>query len=277
MPELPEVETTMRDLAHHVTGQRIKHVLVQSRKLRLPVAKNFEAQLAGATIVQLTRRAKYILAELNNGHTLVIHLGMSGRLRWYPKAKVRDERYAKHEHVIITLKDGSGFMFHDPRRFGLMIIVPTAEVMQHRLFAHIGVEPLAASFTSKKLHDILQKSKVAVKVALLDQTRIAGIGNIYASEALFYAGIDPRRTANSVTSAECAKLAPAIKMVLRKSIKAGGSSLRDYARTDGGMGHFQDQFAVYGRTGEPGLKGCGIVEQITQAGRSTFWCPGCQS
>lgn len=276
MPELPEVETVCRGLAPALAGRKIDAIQTNRKALRLPFPPGLKA-LAGVRVKAIRRRAKYVLMRLEGGRVLVVHLGMSGRLLLHP----RTDKYTPgtHDHFMITMENGLRVVLNDPRRFGLVALVDEKTLEQHKLFAHLGPEPLEKDFSPAYLAGKLQGKKVAVKLAIMDQRLVVGVGNIYASEALFMAGIDPRRAAATITPAECKKLVAAIKTVLKKAIRAGGSSLRDYVQTDGELGYFQHHFTVYGRDGQ-GCKGCtcavrktGGVVKLTQGGRSTFYCP----
>lgn len=274
MPELPEVETIMRGLEKVLLGHEFTKVEIRRKDLRWPLPTNFATNVSHKQILKLERRAKYILIHLEQEKTLLLHLGMSGRI-------VEDDGkvpLAKHDHVIFTTDTGARLRFHDPRRFGMMDVVKTDTVMQHKLLVHLGVEPLENAFTGASLAKSLRGRRIPIKIAIMDQRRIVGVGNIYASEALFYAGIDPCREAQSLSAKECTSLAAAIKKVLRLAISKGGSSLRDYVQADGSQGIFQNEFAVYGKTGEK-CKGCtcniaetGGISRIVQGGRATFFC-----
>jgi formamidopyrimidine-DNA glycosylase len=289
MPELPEVETVRLGLLPVMEGHRFTHVETRRGDLRVPFPNDFAGRLTGRRVKRLWRRAKYILGDLDDGETLVIHLGMSGRMTVFaPGAAakklgnyVHDIATAgleKHDHVVMDTDAPARIVFNDHRRFGLMLLVETAALDEHKLFKGLGVEPLSDAFNTAYLRAALKGKKTPVKSALLDQRVIAGLGNIYVSEALFRAGISPKRLAMKVSAEQAARLAPAIKAVLRASIKAGGSSLRDHKKPDGELGMFQHNFLVYGREGEPCPgKACkGTIKRIVQAGRSTFWCPSCQ-
>ena len=276
MPELPEVETTVRGLRTALTGAVFDHVDQHRPALRLPLPPDLTQRLRGKRIATITRRAKYILMQLDNGETLLLHLGMAGRLVVAHK-ELAVER-GKHDHLVFVFKDGTRLSFNDPRCFGLCDLVAKGELAAHRLLRHIGIEPLEKELTPAWLAARLKGKTASIKDALLDQTIVAGIGNIYACEALFYAGISPRKQAGKCRPAALQALVPAIRKVLNASIKAGGSSLRDYRHVSGELGHFQKQFAVYGNAGEP-CKGCdcdlaktGGVQRIRQGGRSTFYC-----
>jgi formamidopyrimidine-DNA glycosylase len=290
MPELPEVETVKMGLAPVLEGHRLVHVETRRRDLRAPFPPRFAQRLTGRKIERLWRRAKYLLAELDGGETLVIHLGMSGRMSVYAEGKERklgqhvyepapaDAGRGKHDHVVFETDAPARIVFTDHRRFGLMTLLDTASLDSSPLFKDIGIEPLSAEFDAPYLRRALNGKRSPIKSALLDQRVIAGLGNIYVCEALFRAGISPKRLALKVTAKQIAPLVAAIKAVLKDAIKAGGSSLRDYAKADGALGEFQHHFAVYGREGSACVRnGCkGIVKRIVQAGRSTFYCPTCQ-
>jgi len=288
MPELPEVETVRLGLAAALKGRRLQRVLAKRDDLRVPFPPDFARRLTGRRVTQLRRRAKYLLLDLDNGETLVIHLGMSGRLtvhgakaplkpgRFHNKAPEDGSGEGKHDHVVFETDDGTRIVFTDHRRFGLMTLADTGALDSHSLFAGLGPEPLDEAFTPEALSAALKGKRTPIKSALLDQRVVAGLGNIYVCEALFRARISPKRLAASVAGARAARLVPAIKAVLRAALKAGGSSLRDYAKADGELGYFQHHFAVYDREGKP-CSNCGTpIKRIVQAGRSTFYCPNCQ-
>ena len=272
MPELPEVETVMRGLSARMLGRRILRAEVRRPDLRWPMPGNFAARLTGAHVLSLRRRAKYILMRLDGGDSVLLHLGMSGRLlirRHGANAAVL------HEHVEMTTDDGWQVGFVDPRRFGSIDLVPTADEDAHRLLAGMGPEPLDDGFTADTLAASLAGRRTPIKAALLDQKIVAGLGNIYVCEALFRAGIAPGRLAQEVNTA---RLVPEIKATLLEAIAAGGSSLRDYVQPDGELGYFQHAWRVYGREGTPcedcpGPPGCAGVARMAQGGRSTFYCP----
>jgi formamidopyrimidine-DNA glycosylase len=290
VPELPEVETVKRGLQPTVEGRRFTYVETRRSDLRIPFSENFEDRLTGRLVQKLWRRAKYIMADLDGGETLVIHLGMSGRITVYEKGHGREIgafHYeiagggigrGKHDHVVFDTDAPARIVFTDPRRFGLMMIVETASLELHKLFKGLGVEPLSKQFDADYLKETLRNKKTPIKSALLDQRVIAGLGNIYVCEALWRARISPRRQAARVRAAQLDVLAPAIKDVLREAVRAGGSSLRDHRQTNGELGYFQKMFAAYDREGEPCMRrGChGRIKRIVQAGRSTFYCPTCQ-
>jgi formamidopyrimidine-DNA glycosylase len=298
MPELPEVETVMRGLAAVLDGRRIARAATTRPDMRWPFPDRLAERLTGATVTGFRRRGKYILARLDTGESLLIHLGMSGRLvarpmhappvPWMgPTGRFSDARGHNgppeaHEHLVMETADGTRVGFVDPRRFGCVDLMPTATEEAHRLLAGLGPEPLEAGFTPEVLSAALAGRHTPMKAALLDQGVVAGLGNIYVAEALFRAGISPKRLAHTVPGKRAARLVPAIRQVLEEAIGAGGSSLRDYVRADGELGRFQDRFAVYDREGQPcpicpGPEGgCDGVRRMVQSGRSTFWCPRTQ-
>ena len=288
MPELPEVETVRMGLAPVLENHRLVKVETRRGDLRVPFPKDFAKRLTGRRVRRLWRRAKYLMAELDGGETLVIHLGMSGRMAVY--AGGRDRKLGqyvydaapsaagsgKHDHVVFETDAPARIVFTDHRRFGLMTLVDTVAINEDKLFKGLGIEPLSREFDTHWLARVLKGKKTPIKSALLDQRVIAGLGNIYVCEALFRARLSPRRLAGKVQAAAVAALADAVKAVLKDAIAAGGSSLRDYKKADGNLGDFQHHFAVYGREGEPCPACGGTVKRIVQAGRSTFWCSKCQ-
>ena len=270
MPELPEVETVRRGLALKMTGRRIVEAELRRPDLRRPFPPMLARTLTGAKIGKLARRGKYILIELDDNGTLLLHLGMSGRITAGPGGVP----HAAHDHVVLTLDDGTVVRFNDARRFGLLDYMRRGEESVHPLLADMGPEPLEPGFDGRYLAAKLAGKMTPIKAALLDQRIVAGLGNIYVCEALYRAGVSPRRLAATVTSARTNKLAAAIRAVLTDAIEAGGSSLRDYVQADGELGYFQHRWAVYGREGEP-CPGCTCaegVQRIVQSGRSTFYC-----
>lgn len=275
MPELPEVETVCRGLAKTLTGRRITRADIRRPDLRFPLPKNLAARLKGRCVRNIARRAKYILIELDKGETLVLHLGMSGRMVIFNKPV----KPSLHDHLIFHFGKNLFVHFNDPRRFGLCDLIPTRELPQHKLFRHLGIEPLGKDLSPAWLAKKFHGKKTPVKTALLDQTLMVGVGNIYASEALYHAGISPKRRANHCRVEDTKRLAPAIRKVLKAAIKAGGSSLRDYVQADGELGYFQHRFAVYDREGKPcpdcdcNVGKTGGIKRIAQGGRSTFYCP----
>jgi formamidopyrimidine-DNA glycosylase len=270
MPELPEVETVRRGLALKMSGRRIMRAELRRPDLRRPFPAALAARLEGARIGALGRRGKYILIELDTDGLLLLHLGMSGRVT----ASTETLPDARHDHVVLALDDGTVIRFNDPRRFGLLDYLNRGDEAAHPLLAGLGPEPLEAEFNAAYLAAALAGKMTPIKSALLDQRIVAGLGNIYVCEALFRAGISPRRLAGSVGQRRVKRLIAAIRSVLSEAIAAGGSSLRDYVQADGELGYFQHSFAVYRREGEP-CPGCdcgGGVRRIVQSGRSTFFC-----
>jgi formamidopyrimidine-DNA glycosylase len=293
MPELPEVETVRLGLAPVLVGNSFASVEQRRGDLRFPLPKQFAKRLEGRKVDALDRRAKYLLARLDDGEVLVMHLGMTGRFSIdtangksleLGDFEFEQKPTPKHEHIVFHLADGTAVRYSDARRFGLMDLIPEKTLPAHALFKGLGIEPLSADFTPEWLASRLKGKATSIKAALIDQKLIAGIGNIYACEALFRAGVSPMRLAGTLPTKSgkptkaIEALVKAVKAVLADAIKAGGSSLRDYARADGRLGRFQHSFKVYGREGKPcRKKGCrGTVRRIVQSGRSTFYCPSCQ-
>lgn len=281
MPELPEVETVRRGLIPAMEGRVIERALVNRPDLRFPLPPRMAERLTGATVTALRRRSKYILADLSSGETLLIHLGMSGRMLVSGitlGAFFHDHPApAKHDHVVLDMSGGARVTFNDARRFGAMDLFPTEAADQHPLLAGIGPEPFGNDFNETYLAARLAGRTTPIKAALLDQHLVAGLGNIYVCEVLYRAGIAPTRLAGQL--ADPGALVPIIRAVLAEAIEAGGSSLKDYRRTDGELGYFQKAFAVYGREGLPcPTPGCrSTIARIAQSGRSSFFCPTCQA
>ena len=271
MPELPEVETTVRGLEKVLQGQHIARVELRRGDLRRPFPDDLGQRLTGAMITGLSRRAKYGLIETDRGDTMIFHLGMSGRWRIDPV------ELGAHDHLLIETAEGRRLSLNDPRRFGSVDLVESATLAKWPPFMVLGPEPLGGALTGPWLKARLAGRKAAIKLMLLDQRIVAGLGNIYVCEALFRAGINPRKAAGRVSRAKLEALAETIPAVLEEAIAAGGSSLRDFAAPDGELGYFSKTFDVYGREGEPCRGGCdGVVKRIVQGGRSTFYCPSCQ-
>lgn len=268
MPELPEVETTVRGLARFLDGQRIERVAVNRPDLRRPFPPDLAQTLTGARVTGLSRRAKYGLIHTDRERTMVFHLGMSGRWRIDPEVADR------HDHLLLETASHR-FALNDARRFGSVDLVETARLDAWPQFAAMGPEPLGEGLSAAGLMAAFRGRAQAVKLLLLDQRIVAGLGNIYVCEALFRAGISPRRAGGGVSRAALERLVPAIRQVLEESIADGGSTLRDYARPDGELGYFATRFAVYGREGEACRCG-GVVARIAQGGRSSWFCPRCQ-
>jgi formamidopyrimidine-DNA glycosylase len=288
MPELPEVETVRRGLAPVLEGARLKRVTANRADLRFPLPENFAARLRGARIVSLARRAKYLLAALDTGETLAMHLGMSGRFTIIGDKKKKAAQPGNlyysappdpaHTHVVFETEAGATVEYNDPRRFGYMTLIPSEALAESKYFARMGPEPLGNAFNAAALLTAFAKRKQNVKATLLDQRVVAGLGNIYVCEALHRAHISPRRAAGRVKRAGAENLAAAVRVVLNEAIEAGGSSLKDYAGAGGEPGYFQHRFRVYGREGRACLtpKCGGVIKRIVQGGRSTFYCPRCQ-
>ncbi len=271
MPELPEVETVCRGLHTALKGERIKSVTLRRKDLRIPFPKDFAKRLEKARIERITRRAKYLLWHLDTGDILLAHLGMSGCFI----VSGEQEKFGKHDHAVMKLMDGRSVIYRDPRRFGLMTIMPSDEVASHELLAHLGPEPLERSFNASYLKSALAKRSGSIKAALMDQELVVGVGNIYAREALYLTGIHPLMVARNAAPA-AAGLVVAIRQVLQAAIRSGGSSLKDFVHISGDAGYFQHHFAVYDREGESCGKCKKPIENIRIAGRSSFYCPKCQ-
>jgi formamidopyrimidine-DNA glycosylase len=284
MPELPEVETVRRGLAPALVGKRIAKAKTKRADLRFPFPKRFAARLNGRRVDALDRRAKYLLAHLDDGYVWITHLGMTGR--WSilgAKRQPGDFYYAEppdptHTHVVIETEEGARLEFNDPRRFGYMDLIKESELDAHPFFKAMGPEPLGNHFSSPYLKQAFAGKKAPVKAALLDQRVVAGLGNIYVVEALHRAGIAPNKAAGRISTQRLEKLYHAIRAVLEEAIEAGGSTLSDYAAVDGAQGGFQHRFRVYDREGEtcPTKECGGTIVRAVHSGRSTFWCPRCQ-
>ena len=282
MPELPEVETVRRGLTPALEGRVIARADVRREGLRWPFPPRLAERLTGARVEGLRRRSKYLLLDLDTGETLLVHLGMSGRMTVsgsllgefahdYPPVQ-------KHDHVVLDMEGGARVAFNDARRFGAMDLLPSGGEGAHPLLAHLGPEPLGNAFHADALLAAFRGRRTPVKAALLDQRIVAGLGNIYVCEALHRAGIAPTRPAGRISRARIERLVPVVRDVLHEAIAAGGSSLRDHRQASGELGYFQHAFAAYGREGEPcRSEGCGgTIRRIVQSGRSTFHCPRCQ-
>jgi len=293
MPELPEVETVRSGLSSHFSGRKIDSVELRRDGLRFPFPSNMNQRMAGRTVESIERRAKYILIRLSGGLTWLVHLGMSGYFSLLQPDEVRSSLRAysqgipigegKHDHVVIVLDDGSRAVYTDPRRFGMMDLVDTEFTLNHRLLTNLGPEPLSLDWDSSVLCQSLRNKKTAIKIALLDQKVVVGVGNIYACEALFRAKISPLRISATVagkrkTTQHAENLVAAIKQILTDAIASGGSTLNDFQAVDGELGYFTHFFQVYDREGESCLRdSCdGTIFRILQGGRSTFYCKKCQ-
>ncbi len=278
MPELPEVETVRRGLIPKLVGRRIVRLQQRRKDLRVPMPRKFAERVEGRTVLGIDRRAKYLLIRLDDGNTLICHLGMSGRMVLHDAQSAAEHPLGRHDHVVIDTDQGWQIRFNDARRFGLMLLAADEAVAKHKLFKGLGPEPLDEAFDGAALARRLEGRKTTIKAALLDQKTLVGVGNIYACEALYMAGISPRRSAHTVQGERADRLMAAIKQVLLRSIDDGGSTLRDHIQPDGELGYFQTRFKVYDREGAPCLtKGCGKeVRRLVQSGRSTFYCGHCQ-
>ena len=288
MPELPEVETVRRGLAPVMEGATILGADIRRPDLRFPFPERFGERLTGRRVEALGRRSKYLLADLDQGDVLVMHLGMSGSFRIeqgvvgeFHHERSRD---SAHDHVVLRLSSGATVTYNDPRRFGFMLMIPRTELAEHALFARLGVEPVGNALSAEHLAHAFRGKAAPLKAALLDQSIIAGLGNIYVCEALYRSGLSPQRAAGTLVTkggqptARLERLVPVIREVIAEAIEAGGSSLRDHAQPSGELGYFQHRFRVYDREGEAcATPGCGtIVRRIVQSNRSTFYCPTCQ-
>jgi formamidopyrimidine-DNA glycosylase len=283
MPELPEVETVRRGLLSSLEGHVVTHVLARRPDLRFPLPEHFRERLEGARVLHLRRRAKYMLAELSTGETLVMHLGMTGRFEIAEHGRtltpgafaLNGSAAPKHAHVVLDTDAGRRLTFFDARRFGFMGLIRSDRIDEHPWFKGMGPEPLGPGFTAAVLAEALKGRQQAIKTLLLDQRIVAGLGNIYVCEALHRAGISPLRAGGKVSRPKLAALVDAVRAVLEEAIEAGGSTLRDFQAADGSLGYFQHRFGVYGREDEPCLRpGCrGVIRRKVQGGRSTFYCP----
>jgi len=280
MPELPEVETVRRGLAPAMEGKRIERAEIRRPDLRFPFPENFVQRITGARVTAMRRRAKYLVGELSTGDALIVHLGMTGRFTISHGKKDRkigefvheagDD--PKHDHMVFDMSGGVRVTFNDARRFGFVELWPLAELDTYPAFAELGPEPISNQFSGAFLKEVFAGKKTPVKSALLDQHVVAGIGNIYACEALFRAGIDPRKHAGALRGPRLEKLAHAVREVIEEAIEAGGSTISDFAHANGELGYFQHRFCVYDKEGDPCPK-CGKpIKRLVQSGRSTFWC-----
>jgi formamidopyrimidine-DNA glycosylase len=280
MPELPEVETVRRGLSPAMQGRQIERLEVNRPDLRFPFPDRFRDRVEGARITQLGRRAKFLVTELSTGEALIMHLGMSGRFTVNSDATADFHHdpgtNPAHDHVVFHMQGGATVTYNDPRRFGFMELWRTEDLATYPRLEHLGPEPLSNQFSAAYLNEVLVGKAAPIKAALLDQSVIAGLGNIYVCEALFRSGISPRRKAQSVVGKRAERLAPAINDVIAEAIEAGGSSISDFASASGELGYFQKHFHVYDREGAP-CDTCGAeIKRIVQSGRSTFFCGLCQ-
>ncbi len=290
MPELPEVETVRRGLEPVLIGARFCAIDLRRNDLRFPFPERFAERLTGRTVEALSRRAKYLIASLDGADALVMHLGMSGSFRIEqaerggqpPPSAGAVAKDPAHDHAVFALSTGARVIYNDPRRFGFMLLVARSAIGTHPLLQSAGIEPLSDEFGGAALARLFADKRTSLKTTLLDQKLIAGLGNIYACEALHRAGLSPRRSAaslvrkNGLPTVHAMRLAQAIREVLEEAIAAGGSSLRDYRKTDGGLGYFQHNFHVYDRDGSRCARCGGTIRRMTQSGRTTFYCGGCQ-
>lgn len=275
MPELPEVETVVRGLRPHLEGRLLAEVVQRRPDLRFPLPEGFAQRLTGRRVARVARRAKYILAHLDGGEVLLAHLGMSGRMLLVEDTAQPLDR---HDHIVFETDRGLQIRFNDARRFGMMDLIAEEALDEHWLLSDLGPEPLSNAFNGPFLAERLAGRRTPIKAALLDQKVVAGLGNIYVCEALYVAGLSPRRQAYTVQGVRAERLAQAVREVLQRAIAAGGSSLRDYVQADGELGYFQHEWAVYDREGERCRSdGCDrLVRRLVQSNRSTFYCPRCQ-
>ncbi len=292
MPELPEVETVRRGLQPVMEGRRILSAATRRADLRFPFPERFAERVAGRRVTALGRRAKYLMADLDTGDVLIMHLGMTGRFIIEQAGQATEPgefareitRHAAHDHVVFEIEGGARITYNDVRRFGFMALAPRAEIDSHPLTRGLGIEPLGNALTPERLAGLMAGKAAPLKAALLDQRLIAGLGNIYVCEALHRSGLSPRRAAGTLVTrdgrptAKAVRLTEEIRLVLEEAIEAGGSTLRDFAHADGSLGYFQHRFKVYDREGDPcpNHRCSGVVKRLVQSGRSTFFCASCQ-
>ena len=274
MPELPEVETTLHGISPHIQGKKVADVVLRQTKLRWQVNPQLAELLAGQEVLICRRRAKYLIISFATG-ILLIHLGMSGSLRIFTDGDARIDHPDKHDHVDIMFADGTVLRYHDPRKFGA-ILWYEGIAEHHPLLEKLGPEPLSDDFSADYLYQKLKTQKRAVKLALMDNAVVVGVGNIYANESLFKAGISPHRPADKIKKKECVVLVETVKAVLQRAIETGGSTLRDFVNSDGKSGYFQQEYTVYGRHNEPCVRCGGLVQKEVLGQRGTFYCPNCQ-
>lgn len=278
MPELPEVETVMQGLIPFLHHQKISSINVRSPALRIPIPKQKLQSLIGTKVTALVRRAKYILVHFENGKTAIIHLGMTGSFTVYPPAKHKNIILDRHDHIVMVTNKNDKIIFRDPRRFGIVDVIKTDALSSYKAIERLGVEPLEADFNFITLKQKLSSRRIAIKIAIMDQSVVVGVGNIYASEALYLSSIDPTTPANLVNDKKLKILVSNIKKILKVAIESGGSTLRDYRHVGGEAGYFQFYFSVYDRAGEAcpdctcSLKKTDGIQRIVQGGRSTFYC-----
>ena len=272
MPELPEVETTTRGLTPHLTGQRVSELVVREPRLRWPVAPDAASIVSGATITRLWRRSKLMIIELDNGYSALAHLGMSGSWRiCQPTDELR-----KHDHLLLTLSDSVQARYHDPRRFGSFELCLTDQLYSHPRISQLGPEPLTPDFDADYLYERSRTRKAPIKAFIMDNQVVVGVGNIYATEALFAAGISPKRQAGKISKARYQSLVHEIKKVLARAIESGGSTLRDFVNSDGQPGYFAQTLTVYGRAGQSCVECEAVLKSAVIGQRTSVWCPDCQ-
>lgn len=271
MPELPEVETVKRCLEKQIISKVIKKVAISNKRLREPYPKGLIKNLQGRVVSKIERRSKYLLIDVGAEY-LVIHLGMSGKILYQNK----NYKLQKHDHFILYFKDGNLMVFNDSRRFGVVDLVEKKSLKNHKLFKHLGIEPLTREFDGKYLQKVFKNKNIAIKQAIMDAKNLVGVGNIYASESLFRSYINPKMPAKEISLKKLEILSKNIQIVLKDAIKSGGSTLRDYIRSDGDSGYFQHEFKVYARENQPCFNCSTAIKKIVQQGRSSFYCPSCQ-
>jgi formamidopyrimidine-DNA glycosylase len=273
MPELPEVETVRRGLEATINGKKIKNAIIRCKKLRYDIPAGLAENIAAQTIDKIDRRAKYLLLHLSNKHVLIIHLGMSGKVLYKNKMP---PQFEKHDHFILEFTDKTAMVFNDARRFGLIDYCPEAALATNKHLKILGPEPLQKNFNGKYLASFFEGKKKPVKTIIMDQNCVVGVGNIYAAESLFKTKINPQKPAGEISLKKLEEFSQNIKIVLQAAIESGGSTLRDYVRSDGDSGYFQHEFKVYGRENQPCYICRNSIKRIVQTGRSTFYCPKCQ-
>lgn len=271
MPELPEVETVVRGLKGSIVNEVIETLELSNKFFRVPYPIDFISQVTGAKVKNIHRKAKYILIDLSNSRHIIIHLGMSGKILVGRNLTVKI-----HDHARFSFISGKQLVFNDPRRFGLITLINSQELDKHNLFVNLGIEPLTKAFNVLELQKLVANCRLAIKLFLMDATRIVGIGNIYANEILFRSNINPQKPANSLDTEECKKICQNTKAVLNEAIASGGSTLKDYVQSSGNTGYFQHKFLVYGKEDQPCIKCATKIQKTVMGGRSTFYCPGCQ-
>jgi formamidopyrimidine-DNA glycosylase len=277
MPELPEVEIVKRGLTEKLLSKKIGSCKIINPNLRYPIPKDIGEKLQDKSIIDISRRSRYICLKLSDSSVLIFHLGMTGKLLVYPNSKLNKVGASPHDNLAIYIESGEVLVYNDIRRFGFCLYLKDSnELKNHKNFKNLGVEPLEAEFSSNYLRRQLASKTAPIKTALMDNSLVVGVGNIYASESLFEAEISPFKVAKKLTASESSKLVKAIKTTLKHAIEAGGSSFSDYVQDSGENGSFQNEFKVYGRTGEPCYKCKSIIQKAKQSGRSSFYCPFCQ-